>query len=53
MKHVNAVSQQLPLSAFTIDWKCIPCILLERALGTSEDDIYTICSEKKGTPCVY
>lgn len=52
MKHVKPVSRRLPVSAFTINWKCIPCILLGRFSGDSDDEIRTECEAKIGAPCV-
>ena len=52
MKHVRLTTRRTPVRAFTINWKCIPCILVSRELGLDEEAVDEKCSEKVGEPCV-
>ena len=52
MKHVRATSRVRVLSAFTINLRCVPCILIGRLSGKGEDDILAKCEAKTGGPCV-
>ena len=52
MRHLRATSRVQVLPAFTINLRCVPCILIGRIAGKQEDDILAKCEAKTGGPCV-